>query len=304
MRKLFLVAISVGFGLCAETQNIKSSNEILKQAKIDAAKELKKTITHETIAKRYKINWPAPEAISIAEAEKIVVKEAEKKYAESSVVQTYADFQSKAKEYYSPYNKGDKVLIYKKNALGSNPRVEGKFYGVDSYGLVKVGNQRIPQIDISERDLIRFFPSKAEIHIKNYANNLQHQYELKKREQINQLKNQLRRSIYYQNGISTYRNKWLPTTTLVDNLTKQSIQLAMSKKKQEIAQDLFTENGYEQIGKKWTHPKIDYLVPDFDYQPKPINIATLESLMISKNISVSNSPLAKHPGAKYYDFEF
>ena len=29
----------------------------------------------------------------------------------------------------------------------------------------------------------------------------------------------------------------------------------MSKKKQEIAQDLFTENGYEQKGKKWVHQK-------------------------------------------------
>ena len=53
-----------------------------------------------------------------------------------------------------------------------------------------------------------------------------------------------------------------------------------------------------------SHPKIDYAVPDYDYAPNELNMATLESIMISKNIAVSDSPLAKHPGAKYYDFEF
>jgi len=304
MRKLFAAAVFLCVSLKAEVQSVQSNNEILQQARKEAAQELRKIITPEIIAAKYKIKWPAPKASSIAEAEKLVVIEAEKQFSRTHEVKTLTDFKEKAEEYYSPYLKGQKITIYKKNALGSNPRVEGKFYGVDSYGLVKIGNQRIPQIDINDRDLLRFFPEKASTHIKNYASNLEHQYNLKKRNALTQIKNQIRRSIYFQNGISTYRNKWIPTVTLVENMTKQAIQLAMNTKKNEIAAEIFTKNGYLQKGNKWVHPKIDYSVPDFDYEPKDLNMATLESIMISRNITVSDSPLAKHPGAKYYDFEF
>ena len=96
----------------------------------------------------------------------------------------------------------------------------------------------------------------------------------------------------------------MPTKTLAEGLRTQAIQIALPVKRKEIAAGIYKENGYVLTANKWKHPKINFNPSDFDYSPNELSIVDLENLMSSKNISISNSPLAKHPGAKYYDFEF
>jgi len=96
----------------------------------------------------------------------------------------------------------------------------------------------------------------------------------------------------------------MPTSTLVEGLRKQAIQIALPVKRKEISAGIYEKNGYVLTANKWKHPKIDFNPSEFDYAPKELALVDLENLMSSKSISISNSPLAKHPGAKYYDFEF
>lgn len=292
------------FALQAQDQTVLSNQEILSQAREAAVAALKEEITTEKIAAQHKISWPAPKAQSIAETEKLVALAAEKEYGKSNDAKSSNDFLAEAQEYYAPYKKGDTITIYKTKSLGSNPKVEGKFYGVDSYGMLKIGNKRIPVIDISKRDTARFFPEKAVQLVKNYANGLEHDYNFKKKNQITAIKDKIRKDIYVKHGISMYRNKWMPTTTLVEGLRKQAIQIALPVKRKEIAAGVYQKNGYVLTANKWKHPKIDFNPSEFDYAPKELALVDLENLMSSKSISISNSPLAKHPGAKYYDFEF
>jgi hypothetical protein len=290
--------------LQAQDNTVLSSQEILTQARESALSVLKDEITIEKVAAENKILWPAPETQSIADTEKLVAAAAEKEYAKKHDAKSSADFTKQAQAYYAPYEKGTKITIYKTKALGSNPRVEGKFYGIDSYGLIKIGSLRVPVIDISKRDVARFFPEKATQLIKNYANGLEHDYNFKKKNLITGIKDSIRKEIYLKHGLSLYRNKWMPTKTLVEGLRKQAIQIALPVKRKEIATGIYKENGYQLTANKWKHPKISFNPSNFDYTPNELSLVDLENLMSSKNISISNSPLAKHPGAKYYDFEF
>ena len=303
MKLFYLIFFSL-FALYSQDQTILTNSEILGQARKAATEELKNEITIEKVAAKYKIPWPAPKAQSIADTEKLVMLSADKEYAKQYDDKSSNDFLKQAQAYYAPYEIGTKISIYKTQSLGSNPKVDGKYYGIDSYGLVKIGNSRVPLIDISKRDTARFFPEKAVQLIKNYANGLEYDYNFKKKNILTGIKDKIRKDIYLKYGISLYRNKWIPTTTLVTGLRKQAIQIAMPTKRNALAADIYKNNGYVLTGKKWSHPKIDYKPNDFDYMPKDLAIVDLENLMSAKNISISNSPLAKHPGAKYYDFEF
>ena len=283
---------------------IQDETNILKKAKKEARKALEKEVSNEKIIEIYKLNWPVKAVLSRASAEELVDKNATAIVDKNSPLLDYAHFHAQANKYYEPYQVNTEIQITLKNALGRNPRIKGRYYGLDSYGLIKIGTQRIPVIDLTKRDQIRFFPEKGKQLIADYAESLEDQYLIKRKTAIENQKNILRKRVYSENGISFFKGRYIPTPTLISQLKKMRIEKSLPARTQVLAADLFVENGFVSQGEQWSHPALQVSTPHFDYKPRKVELTSLEDIMKKMNVSFSSSPLAQHPGAKYYDFEF
>ena len=316
MKVFFCCLLASSLSLCAETSEpaptppqeeetlIPHQSDIRNQARQVAKEELESEITSAIAAQKAKISWPPPEEISMAEINRLVDKKAMTKLNQQMPAKNTADFAKEISHKYRPYVKGELVNITLTRSLGRNPNIRGKYYGIDSYGQLKIGAHKIPTVDVSHIDKVRFFPEIAAPLINKESAALAKSYSSQRETKLQDLKVSVRKQVNSESGLIYYNRRWVSTRKLVESMRQSLIKKAVPDRAKIHAVKLFTEQGFVQKGNYWTHPSFNFSPPNFDTEGEAITQSSLEDIMTQKGITINASTLSIHPGAKYYDFDF
>ena len=315
MKVFFCCLLASSLSLWAETSEpaptppqektlIPHQSDIRNQARQKAKEELDSEITSTITAQKAKIAWPPPAELTMAEVNNLVDKRSITKLNQQMPPKTTSDFTKEITHKYRPYTKGEQVNITLTRSLGRNPNIRGKFYGIDSYGQLKIGAHKIPTVDVSHIDKLRFFPEIAAPLINKEASALAKSYLSQRDTLLQDLKIAVRKEVNIESGLMYYNRRWVSTRKLVESLRQNLIKKATPDRAKIHAVRLFTEQGFVQKGNNWMHPSFNFIPPEFDTEGQAVTQSSLEDLMNQKGITINASTLSIHPGAKYYDFDF
>ena len=285
-------------------QLVPHNDDIKALGRQNAKAELDTEITSAIAAAKYKIKWPAPAELDMSEINRLVEKRATAQLNKQLPPKSISDLKKDALSKYKPYVKGDQVNITLTRALGRNPNIRGKFYGIDSYGQIKIGAHKIPTVDISDIDKVRFFPDLAAPLIEKEAKEALKGYTYERNTLLDDLKASVRKEVNAEAGLIYYNRRWVSTRKLVESMRQNLIKKELQARSKIHSDKLFEFNGFIKNENQWIHPSHTFEPPAFDKQLQAISKNQLEDIMNEKGITINASTLSIHPGAKLYDFDF
>lgn len=133
-------------------------------------RQLKVAVDRREVARALGLKWPLAQTQRSREeiqarADLLVVIALDREFSTDARL---AQYRKTAEKLYSPYNKGDQVILVLRGGRGARNHVSGTFYGV-TQSFVLIGDLKVEREDVDRDDLVRFDKQLAKAFMERYV---------------------------------------------------------------------------------------------------------------------------------------